>query len=308
MKIYIIYFLVVHLMMASLLAQSQGLGTSLANYFDRVRNGIHTELPHELTDPENENAILDLLRPYFRDTIQAVRKKAYEVTYFASSRSENTTFRNRGINTLISACSENESEIKGMVLEFLTGFGKEDFSVAAKDSLRILVRNQIPHFDRLLKLAGFLDLSDLIPDILPFSRPGNPAQIRWAAILSLARMSERLSIAELMKRVKKLPVNDDLVYKVFPDLIYTRQPEPLEYIIETLQSDAKNCMSADAEREIPVLCGYRIMELLAPVIDGYPLQLDKSGDIITEDYSTALESVRHWFQINKTYKILNDKY
>lgn len=109
-------------------------------------------------------------------------------------------------------------------------------------------------------------------------------------------------------RVKKLPVNDDVVYQVFPDLIYTRQQEAIAYLVTALDSDATDCLSADAERQTPISCGYRIMEQLAAIIEGYPLILGESGDIITGDYPAALNIVRKWFQINQTYSIRNDRF
>ncbi|HEX8038201.1 MAG TPA: hypothetical protein VF490_03595, partial [Chryseosolibacter sp.] len=157
-------------------------------------------------------------------------------------------------------------------------------------------------------LAGYLGLRDLEPDIWQRSQPGNPIAIRWAAMLSLARLGNSEATAAIMKRVSKFPVNDDVVYELFPDLLYTRQPEAIAYMIAALQSDDPNCLSADAEKEKPIPCGYRIMELLAPVIAGYPLQVDQSGDLATSDYPKALQTVRAWFNHSTAYQILTDKY
>jgi hypothetical protein len=67
-------------------------------------------------------------------------------------------------------------------------------------------------------------------------------------------------------------------------------------------------MAADAEKDARIVCGYRIMEQLAPVIAEYPLQLDEFGDLQTHDYPSALEHVREWFLKHKTYTIRNDKF
>jgi hypothetical protein len=50
------------------------------------------------------------------------------------------------------------------------------------------------------------------------------------------------------------------------------------------------------------------MEQLAFAIEGYPLRLDDSGDINTEDYTAALMTVRNWFTTHKNYMILNDRF
>lgn len=164
--------------------------------------------------------------------------------------------------------------------------------------------------NELLKLMGYLEMRDMAEEIRPLSSSANTnKRDRWAALLSLARMGDAVSVQALMQRVQKLPVNDDVVYEVFPDLAYTRQPEAINYMITVLKSDEKNCLSADAENETAIPCAYRVMEQLAPVIDGYPLQLDASGDVKTKDYVKALTSVRKWIGgKGSSYKIRRDTF
>ncbi len=302
------FFQVFVLTLVTCISEAQDIKEIVSNYFKEVRSGNYPSVPIQISLPENAYTILNLLPSYLKDSIGDVRAKAYEIANLTTSRSSVASVRNQGVDALIRACRDKDSGNIGLALDYLTEFSKEDFTVSAKDSMRNLVRAQTAHFDQLIKLAGFLNLTDLKEEIRPYSQPGNSTQMRWAAIISLARMGESSSIKDMMKRVTKLPVNDDIVYEVFPDLIYTRQREAIEYLVEVLNSDAKNCMSADAERETAMVCGYRIMEQLAPIIEGYPLQLDGSGDIKTNDYGGALEIVRQWFQTHKAYKILNNRF
>ncbi|HNP07664.1 MAG TPA: hypothetical protein PKN99_08545, partial [Cyclobacteriaceae bacterium] len=129
---------------------------------------------------------------------------------------------------------------------------------------------------------------------------------RWAALLALARMGDQEATQSVMRRAQRLPVNDDVVYEVFPDLVYTRQRSAIDYLIVELKRDEKKCFTADAEDETPITCAYRIMEMLAPVIDKYPLELDASGDIKTKDYKKSLVTVRAWFERNKDYGIVQE--
>jgi hypothetical protein len=78
--------------------------------------------------------------------------------------------------------------------------------------------------------------------------------------------------------------------------------------VEALNNDAKNCESANSDNTERIPCAYRIMEMLAPIIENYPLKQNASGDIETNDYPMALQTVREWFKINKAYKILRDTY
>jgi hypothetical protein len=190
----------------------------------------------------------------------------------------------------------------------LTHFKKTDFSPAALDSFGKYFRTGSPYIDRVVKLAGFLGLHKLTEDIRPYAQPGNAVPIRWAALLAMARLGEPSAIADITRRVKKFPLNDNLVYDIFPDLIYTRRRELIAITVEVLEHDEKSCLSASPDKEVPIPCGYRIMEMLAPVIDGYPFHLAQSGDIRTEDYPEALQQVRQFFSTNKEYEIRTDQY
>jgi hypothetical protein len=289
-------------------AHAQDIKQETEEYFREIRRGNFPATPGSLILPENENMILYLMGHYLHDTVYAVRAKAHEIAYLVASHSTNTHIRNQGVEILTTACAQPALGMTAILLDLLKQFEKKDFSIAAKDTLRMLVKAHAPHVDQFMKLAAFLDLKDLIPVIRPSTQPGNPIGTRWAAYLSLSRMGEKSATAEILRRIKKIPLNDDVVYEVFPDLIYTRQPEALTHVIEALYSDEKNCMAADAEKDAPTVCGYRIMEQLAPVIIDYPLQLDEFGDLQTNDYPAALEHVREWFLKHKTYTIRNDKY
>jgi hypothetical protein len=277
-------------------------------YFSEVRNCKYPAIPKPVSIGENADETLASIKSYLTDTLTTVRAKAYAIAHLAGTNSRVPSVRLVYVNHLVNACKDEDSGNVGLSLSYLSQFLKKDFTPSALDSIRNLVRRKTPHFEDLLKLAGFLELKDLQSIIQPYTQAGNSRQVRWAAIIALARMGDAEALTNMMARVKRLPVNDDVVYEVFPDLVYTRQREALDYLITTMQSDAKNCMSADAERETAIICGYRIMEQLSPAIEGYPLKLDESGDIETKDYVSALSTVRDWFSKHKDYKIDRERF
>ena len=287
---------------------TQDVSSLLSDYFSKAGNvdlpapalEILTNTPHETTFP--------LLEPYLNDTTNAIRSMACEIVHRIGMLTSAREARKAAVELLLRTYTTRNSEVNGNILAYLKSYSREDFSAAARDSTRALVRNPPLHFDQILKLAGFLELRDLTSEIRPLAQPGNPATIRWAAYLSLARMGDSFAVTSIYERIRNTNVNDDVVYGILPDLIYTRQKPLYSYIVEALYLKENNCMSADAEREMPIPCGYRIMELLAPVIDGFPFTLAPGGDLNVPDYAVALENVRAWFQTNKTYNILNDTY
>jgi len=282
--------------------------SDLSTYFDCVRKETFPAVPKSLLSTNAAPEILLFLTPLVGDTSYSVRSKAIELIYAVSSHAESPSIRGRGIELLLQPCMNGDTEAAGTALELVTRFDRTDFTDMAKESVTKLVRRNTLQYNEVMKLAAFLELRDLIPDIRIRSGPGNRAPIRWAALLSLARLGDTDAISDIMARVKKLPVTDDLVYKVFPDLAFTRNKQLIGYMVEVLMSDSKDCLGADAEREMNIPCGYRIMEQLAVIIEGFPLVLDDFGDVKTNDYPAALLQVREWFVNNTDYTIRNDRY
>ena len=304
MKIFAFMFALVF----PLLIQAQDAKELIRTYFQEVRQGKFPPIPQHLSLPENGITTLKELNKYHKDTAAAVRSKACAVAKFVGTKSRQTPIRQQAVSQLVDACQDKNAGNVGTALNYLTEFTKEDFTIGSLNSIRSLFNTKPLHFERLLKLMGFLELKDLTESIRPYTQPGNSQPLRWAAILSLSRMGDGNAIGEMMRRATKLPVTDDVVYEVCPALVYSRQKIALDYLIEILHSDASNCTSANNEKEIPILCGYRIMEQLAPAIDGYPLVLDESGDLKTDNYEAALQTVRLWFKDNTNYVINKNRY
>lgn len=130
---------------------------------------------------------------------------------------------------------------------------------------------------------------------------------KWAIHLALARMGEKESIEFLKDRVSSLKLNSNVVDHIYVDLIYTRQKVLFDLIVEKIFSDEKLCESSNPDSETSILCGYRIIELIAPYIDRFPIKTLPSGDLDVESYENALITVRDWFLNNQmNYEIIKN--
>jgi hypothetical protein len=302
-------FLALTLTHAFFISRGQDIRPLVDSFFLEISSGKTVPIPPEILTPMKGSSVLEMIKPYLADSSNWVRGKAHDVVHrIASHAPTSSPVRMHGIIILTESLKDKDASNVRSALRYLTTYGKGDFSKEAKDSLINRIKLKPADLDQLIKLAGFLNLTQIKDEIRPYAQAGNPKQIRWAVLLALARMGDAAALKDLMQRVSKLPVNDDVVYKIFPDLIYTRQKKSLDYMIEALNSDVKNCMSADAEKEVEIFCGYRIMEQLAPVIQDYPFKLDLSGDLQTDDYPSALSTVRNWFRAHKDYTILTDHF
>jgi hypothetical protein len=304
----ILIYLIIVFSINPIISKAQETPELLRLYFKEVRAGKYPAIPKILTIEESTSSTLNYVEPYLVDSSANVRAKAYTLINLVGSNARQHAVRESAVLKLINACEETDGGNVDLALSYLSTFFREDFNSQAVTKLKDLFAQVILNIDLFIKLIGFLEIKELISSIKPYTLKGNVQSIRWASLVSLARMDDQAAMEEVMRRVRKLPVNDDVIYQIFPDLVYTRQREPILYMIEQMQSDQKNCMTADVEREVPIACGYRIMEQLAPAVEGYPFQRDESGDLKTDDYQETLITVRNWFKENENFKIIRNTY
>ena len=284
----------------------------LNDYMNIVRKEVYSPSPEkELYNEENAESLLKLLGAYYNDSLTKVRLKAYYLTYKSVFKSTDLELRNKAVYNLVQGLKDTDSGNTGSTANWLTNFKSQDFNKVSKDSLKSILRSSNAHLDQIIKLVAFVRLDNEINYLKNNLSNGvyNSNKTIWATHLALARMGVQEEIDFCIDMVKKQPVNDDIIYELIPDLIYTRQKQAFDYIISILQSDAKNCFSANPENPQKILCGYRVMEFLAPVIKDFPLEVDSTGDLVVDDYEKALKITRKWFNEHvNDYVITEDTY
>ena len=283
---------------------AQSPAATIATYLNAVRQNQHPTTPKQLwQDAEQHNEVLSALQPYYTDTLPGVRAQAYFLTKQVGTNSQDPTIRQSAVSQLITGLQDEDSGNIGRVHTYLSASDPADFTASSQQAVADLLSQNPPHFSRLLKLVGSLGMTDqLVP--LQNLLPELSGRDRWAAQLALARLGDQEALASVLARAKRYPVNDDVVYELLPDLIYTRQKEAIDYLVTIVQSDEKNCEPADPDASENILCGYRVLELLAPVIQDFPLTVDASGDLAVSDYPKALQQARQWFGQHTDYRVM----
>ena len=277
---------------------------TVATYLNAIRQNQHPTTPKQLwQDAEQHNEVLSALQPYYTDTLPGVRAQAYFLTKQVGTNSQDPTIRQSAVSQLITGLQDENSGNIGRVHSYLTTFRPADFTAASRQTVADLLSQRPPHFSRLLKLVGSLGMTDQLATLQNLL-PELSGRDRWAARLALARLGDQDALASVLARVKRYPVNDDVVYELLPDLVYTRQKEAIDYLVTIVQSDEKNCEPADPDASENILCGYRVLELLAPVIRDFPLTVDASGDLAVNDYPKALQQARQWLGENIDYQVI----
>jgi len=273
------------------------------SYFQEIRKGKNAEIPFSLSDGDL-SALISSLAPYLKDSSEAVRRKDVLILKDIGLKSKEASIRKRVTLTIVSSIGGKNHET--IAIASLKKFKKEDFDKAAVDSLLSFLKRGNWQKSELIRLIGFVGGPEAIEPLNQFSDPKNSQSIRWSSLLAMSRLGDANATNSLLQRSKNLKVSDEVVSQLFPDLVYTRQKQIFDYMIEILMGDQANCHSADNDNPTSILCGYRIMEQLAPVIKDYPLTLDVSGDVKTDDYKKSLASVRQWFKQNKDIYIIDN--
>jgi len=293
---------------------AQTLKQQVAQAMDQVRNGKYYNGGEEpfakalANEPAN---LLDAIIPYMSDSIWKVRLQASDLIYLACRKSPDQKLRQTAIQYLVFGCGDKESGIAYRVGQYLPKFQKNDFNGIAKDSLAAYIKEQVSYLDNVLMLAGYLNLTKSMHDIRNiFILPHQTDKVQWSAHLALARMGDSNEIAYCIRVVQSKQMNNSIIYNLVPGLIYTRQKAVFDYLITILNSDEKNCNSSNPDNASKIVCGYRVMEFLAPVIKDFPLQtIPGVNQIKTNNYDAALETARNWFKDKAgNYEILNDNY
>jgi hypothetical protein len=290
--------------------QAQQSMQQLNRYMAELRSDSYPTVPKEiLQDKENALALLQAIAPYTTDSLERVRRTAFNLSRRLGKGHPAPEVRKQAVETLVLGLQDVASPVVGVAVSGLRYFNPEDFSEASRASLLASFTPAVPHKGSIAKLLGYMQMEEAKPALISLLREGGLGRSdQWAAYLALARMRDEEVLDFVLGKVSSLPLNDDVIYDILPDLLYIRQPESIAYLVEVLYSEEKKCQAADAELGGAILCGYRVMEMLAPVIKDFPLKQEAGGDLAVNDYEAALLEVRAWFRANPDYEILSDAY
>ncbi|MCP4109679.1 MAG: hypothetical protein GY749_29865 [Desulfobacteraceae bacterium] len=188
----------------------------------------------------------------------------------------------------------------------------EDFSLQSKDKLASYLTMGKDVYYNVIRIVAFVGLAEqlsTIQNLLNNDTTITSDKERWQLRLALARLGDEAQIDYCTNFARSGKVNDRVIEYLLRDIVFIRQKEPFDYLVEILQSEDKNCRPPNAERNTKIVCGYRIMELLAPAVEDFPLKYDEDiEEIDTDDYEKALETTRVWFQQNPNYQIRKDRF
>jgi hypothetical protein len=281
---------------------------TVSDYFENIRQTGRADFSAGMRIVQSHNTpeLLNALNEYYSDTLVFVRRQAYFLTYRKGlEERENAQVI---VARLAQGLSERDGALRGTIIGYLQAFPLSAFNEESKR----LIANEInrpnsPHYDELVLLAGFVGVGN--NDLLRLSMNSDlPTRTRWNISLALARLGNENALQAAVERVRRAPVNSGMVLNLLPDLVYTRQKLALDYCVELLFIDEKLCRTANPDLSESILCAYPIIELIAPVIVDFPIVVDPSIGIETDNYEELLRTVRKWFEENRNFKIYDFRF
>ncbi|NJO88740.1 MAG: hypothetical protein HC831_07055 [Chloroflexia bacterium] len=254
---------------------------------------------------DSAQAMINAFLPYVTDSVENVRSLAYNAIAVSGQKSTQPTVRQQAVGILTDGCTDTEAALRKNIAGQLENFKKEDFTEDSKQKLTALLKQETTYFTHTIKLIGFLDMKEQIQPLksLLVSDQIKDKTLQWDIRLTLARLEDDEQINYCVDFIRGTGLNDQVIYNLFPDLAYMRAKEAVDYMIEVLNRDSKDCFSPNPDNPVKITCAYRVMEYLAPIIKDFPLATDKDGELDVDNYQEALQVCRRWFQQNTDYEI-----
>lgn len=263
------------------------------------------------TCSQKPQEIFKLYEKYNTDTVPSIRSFVYTLTHKSTIKQTDKHFRTEGVLKLTNASLDKNSGNCSKVTRYLQNYNREDFSPDAIEVLKELLKEGIFYKEEIVKLCAFINNESLNVELLKLKNTPefSNGKKKWALTVALSRIGHKPAVEDCLAAAIKTGNGDALTYNLIDDLIFSRSKLVFDYLIELLNSNDKVCSSPNPDSESKILCGYQIMEYLAPRIKDFPLKTGISGQIKTNNYEEALLISRKWFaEHQNNYKILNDTY
>jgi hypothetical protein len=278
----------------------------IKEYFDEAMNGKSISVSPAVLEQIPLPELIDQSKPFLYNKDPFVRYKAIDLFNMKGALLKNSEDKKIIVTLLIEACKDSDGGNSGVASKALLLYALNDFTPQAADSLVSLLTRRHFYYERIIRIAGFLQTTkanEVLNDLHTKDTTITKKE-KWAVDLALARMGNQESLEYCMGKITSVPVNDQSLAYLFPDLIYMRQPASINYMLQEVLSDEKKCRSSNPDKEEKIICAFKILELVAPVIAEFPVKLTSYGELDIENYDEALKAVREWIKQDKPYSLI----
>ncbi|WP_375579088.1 hypothetical protein ABWH96_19050 [Marivirga tractuosa] len=281
----------------------------LQTYFSEVQAGSYAPVPQSILNEEAQaNELLTALVTYQNDSNEVIRTRAYNISKRIGQNHLEIAIRQQAINQQIKALDGKDAGIMVKAINALAGFQNTDFNFNQQLKIINRLKADMPHLAQYVRLVGYMPNEAAVEALQQVQLQVTDGWESFNLNLALARRGDEQATTTVLNKIQNAQINDAFVYDIVPVLVYTRSIEIFDFLEELIFSDEADCSSANPDSNANILCGYRIMEYVAPAIENFPLPTDEYGELEVDDYETALVTLREWLIQNPDYQLVKDTY
>jgi len=275
----------------------------LSSVFRSNRNGLNVS--DELSEAyihSNEELIYEDCLLFARSEFEADRYLAFRIISDISLKTANQRLKNNIVYCLVNlGLNDISLGVRSGVIDYLNRLDNYSFDQRSQNRLASIIIDKPSHYKRLVKLTGRIQMHQLVPHYTNRLKQDTVinTQQQWAIKLALGRMGDAQFVSECIQYVDAIGINDMVIYNLIPDLLYLQNKQVLDYLLDEVVMVNMDCRSTDPDNEVAIDCGYRLIEVVAPYIKDFPLEVGISGDIKSNNYKEALRVARLWIKKNR---------
>lgn len=281
--------------------------TPVGVIFERNRQGLSIDKELDFLFSNNSlQSILDNIRPFLDDKDVDHRLLALRILQEAALRSADGYLMRNSVYQLVNTGLRDVSpSVVYHTLNLLNGIPITSFDEKAQNNLASIILNSPPHFKFMIRLAARIGMQQLIPFFEEKLTKDSLLSVsdRWNLQIVLGRMGDQQQVEQCIQTVRQIGMNDEVVYRLVPDLIFMHHPLVVEFLAQELLKENMNCTSPDPDNEAAIDCGFRLAEIIAPHVVGFPVKVDASGDLDTDDYPGSLRMIREWIKLQEPLQV-----
>jgi hypothetical protein len=137
----------------------------LKKYFEFAENRQNMTLSSNQVSGIPFKQLMLTCSSFLSDQNPYIRYKAIDLIRRAGTLSQNHENRQKAVISLLTACRDNDSGNSGAASSGLLLFHSEDFSQQAIDSIAALIRNRCFHYERMIRIGGFVAGSPVLNEL-----------------------------------------------------------------------------------------------------------------------------------------------
>lgn len=268
-----------------------------------AKEGKYTSIDFRQFATSNDiSESVELLSSSGNDSLESVRNRVLMIAGRLQPHVSVKADREKVVLLLCQRINDQSTGIAGNALEYLKDYNADDFNAAARQEIAETLQNGSAHYSELIKIAGYVNSANLLNQLTALSTVDSlSAEVKWSIKLAQARTGDANAIRFIMNRIERYPVNDRFMYQILPSVLYLKNKQIADLLSEIILSDEKSCESADMEQDQSIICGYQAMQYLGKMVDEFPIAVDSDGYPETDDYESALQTIRDWLKTDPDF-------